>query len=176
MDPSTCQISQGEKTTRLEPKVMDLLVYMAEHSGEVLSRDELLDDVWQGTVVGYEALTNAVIKLRKAFGDDARHPRIIETYPKKGYRLIAEVQSQPTGQIDPPAAPADHSKIPRSKSRAPWYITFTATALGLIALFVWQISQQTESWPPPGRSRPGCQSSSGRSTTTRNGSGSVNTR
>jgi hypothetical protein len=47
--------------------------------------------VWTGTIVGYDSLTNAIIKLRKALGDKARKPRIIETIAKTGYRLIAEV-------------------------------------------------------------------------------------
>ena len=72
---------------------MDLLVYISKRPGEVLTRDEIEEHVWQGTVVGYDALTNAIIKLRKAFDDSARNPSIIETLPKKGYRLIAEVSS-----------------------------------------------------------------------------------
>ena len=150
VDPSTCQISQDEEITRLEPKVMDLLVYMAEHPGEVLSRDELLDDVWQGTVVGYEALTNAVIKLRKAFGDDARHPRIIETYPKKGYRLIAEVETAQTDLIDSSPLPASQSENLRSKPAAPWYLVFITVTLLLITIVAWQINENEERWPPPG--------------------------
>jgi TolB-like protein/DNA-binding winged helix-turn-helix (wHTH) protein len=96
VDPQTCQIRQGDEIVKLEPKVMELLVYMAEHPSEVLSRDVLLDNVWPGVVVGYEALTNAVIKLRKAFGDDAHNPFVIETFSKKGYRLIAMVK-----QVEP---------------------------------------------------------------------------
>ncbi len=78
---------------------MDLLVYMSQRQGKVLTRDEIDEHVWEGTVVGYDALTNAIIKLRKAFGDNARNPGIIETLPKKGYRLIAEV-SYPELQDD----------------------------------------------------------------------------
>jgi len=153
VDPSTCQISQGEEVTRLEPKVMDLLVYMAEHSGEVLSRDELLDDVWQGAVVGYEALTNAVIKLRKAFDDDARHPRVIETYPKKGYRLIAEVQRSETGQSDSPGV-TDSGNL-RFRPGVLWYVVFISIALVLIVVLVGLLVKKgsapgAKAWPPPG--------------------------
>ncbi|MDH3759696.1 MAG: winged helix-turn-helix domain-containing protein [Gammaproteobacteria bacterium] len=151
MDPSTCQISQGEEIVKLEPKVMDLLVCMAEHPGEVLSRDELLDDVWQGTVVGYEALTNAVIKLRKAFGDDARHPSIIETYPKKGYRLIAEVETTQTDRIDPSPLPERQSENLRSRPATLWYLLLITTALLIAAIVGWQINEAKETWPPPGK-------------------------
>ena len=57
-----------------------------------VSRNLLMDRVWPGMVVGDEALTNAINKLRKAFGDDRQNPQIIETIPKVGYRLIAPVR------------------------------------------------------------------------------------
>ena len=91
VDPSTCRISRGVRSIKLEPKVMELLVYLASQPGQVLSREELEDHVWAGMVVGYDALTHAIIKLRKAFEDDPKHPRFIQTVPKKGYRLVAEV-------------------------------------------------------------------------------------
>lgn len=96
IDPPACHISQGNEPVHLEPKVMDLLVYMSQNPDYVHSRDELLEHVWSGMVVSDEALTNAIIKLRKAFNDDARHPRFIETLSKRGYRLIAPVSSTGT--------------------------------------------------------------------------------
>ena len=108
IEPSVCQISRGEKSIRLEPKVMDLLVYMSDRPGDVLSRDEIQDNVWQGTVIGYDALTNAIIKLRKALDDSARNPQIIDTVPKKGYRLIAEVSFP-----DPETSPDEQRNLER---------------------------------------------------------------
>ena len=77
---------------------MDLLVYMSQNPGHVHTRDDLLEHVWSGMVVSDEALTNAIIKLRKAFNDDARHPRFIETLSKRGYRLIAAVSPNGTSE------------------------------------------------------------------------------
>lgn len=82
--------TEGE-TLRVEPKVAEVLVYLAGRAGQVVSRDELLTAVWPGVVVGDDALTQAIIKLRKALGDDARRPEYIETLAKRGYRLIAPV-------------------------------------------------------------------------------------
>jgi len=70
---------------------MDVLVYMAERAGEVVSRGQLETAVWSGTVVGYDSVTSTMLKLRKAFGDDPRNPRVLETVPKRGYRLVAMV-------------------------------------------------------------------------------------
>jgi len=61
-------------------------------AGEVVSREDLQDAIWGDVVVGDDSLTNAIIKIRRAFGDDARNPKVIETIPKRGYRLIAAVE------------------------------------------------------------------------------------
>ena len=84
-------LRRGQQAVHLEPKAMELLFFLAGHPGEVVSRDDLLAALWDGVVVGDDALTQAVIKLRKAFGDNPREPSYIQTVPKRGYRLIAQV-------------------------------------------------------------------------------------
>jgi adenylate cyclase len=71
---------------------MAVLCYLADRPGKVISREELEDEIWRGTVVGYDALSNTIIKLRRTFGDNARNPTFIETIAKTGYRLIAPVK------------------------------------------------------------------------------------
>ncbi len=103
VQPSLLRIACGERSVRLEPKVMALLVYLAERAGQVITREELERQLWAGVVVSYDSLTGAVQKLRRAFGDDPRDPRIIETISKTGYRLIAGVRSLAPDQ-EPPLA------------------------------------------------------------------------
>ena len=91
VSPAEGVLLRDNDTLRLEPKVMDVLVYFASRPGEVITREELERDVWRGALVGYDAVTATVIKLRKALGDSARQPHIIATIPKKGYQLIAPV-------------------------------------------------------------------------------------
>lgn len=91
VEPAIERLSKGSIEEKLEPRVMDLLGCLASKSGEVISREEIESKVWSGMVVGYDALTSAMIKLRKAFHDDSKHPQIIQTVSKRGYRLIAEV-------------------------------------------------------------------------------------
>jgi DNA-binding winged helix-turn-helix (wHTH) protein len=102
VDLSTLRIQKQDKDVKLEPKVMAVLEYLVSRSGQVVSRQDLEQAVWTGTVVGYDAISNAIIKLRKAFGDDAQHPQIIETIPKTGYRLIAAVEVQPGTDLPSP--------------------------------------------------------------------------
>jgi transcriptional activator of cad operon len=72
----------------VEPKVMDLLFFLAERQGAVVSREALMAGVWPGVTVGDDALARCVSKLRKALGDDPHAPRYLETISKRGYRLL----------------------------------------------------------------------------------------
>ena len=91
VDPAANELRRAGETVRIEPKAMEVLMLLAEHGDRVVSREELLKAVWPGVVVGDEALTQSIIKLRRALGDDPRAPSYIETIPKRGYRLIAPV-------------------------------------------------------------------------------------
>lgn len=90
-DADSGRLQRQGAEVKLEPKVMKVLVYLANHPNKVVTREELETNVWTGTVVGYDAIASSVIKLRKALGDNSRNPRYIETLPKRGYRLIASV-------------------------------------------------------------------------------------
>ncbi len=89
--PKLDRISRDGATVHLEPKVMDLLVYLARHPGQVVSKNDIIDSVWEGHIVANSALSRCMALLRGALGDDARRPRYIETIPKRGYRLIAPI-------------------------------------------------------------------------------------
>ena len=90
-DRSLNTLACGDEVVRVEPKVADLLCAFLRRPGEVLSRAELLDAVWPGVVVGDEALSQSMNKLRRALGDASRDGTYLQTIPKRGYRLIAEV-------------------------------------------------------------------------------------
>jgi TolB-like protein/DNA-binding winged helix-turn-helix (wHTH) protein/Tfp pilus assembly protein PilF len=91
VEPAANRLFREDQEIRLEPKVMRVLIYLVERCGEVISRHDLEAHVWAGMIVTDDAVTNTVIKLRRALGDNARNPRYIETIAKTGYRLIAEV-------------------------------------------------------------------------------------
>jgi Tol biopolymer transport system component/DNA-binding winged helix-turn-helix (wHTH) protein len=89
--PSLNTISSNGKTCRLEPKMLEVLVYLAEHPREVVPKEQLMNAVWPDTFVTDDVLTRCISELRKAFGDDAKEPHVIETIPRRGYRLLAKV-------------------------------------------------------------------------------------
>ncbi|HET7208133.1 MAG TPA: FlgO family outer membrane protein [Terriglobales bacterium] len=91
IQPSQNAISRNGTTIRLEPKMVEVLLCLAEHPGETVSKDELLRRVWRETFVTDDVLTRCISELRKAFGDDPKEPHVIQTIPRKGYRLVPPV-------------------------------------------------------------------------------------
>ena len=89
-DPERNVLLRHGEIVKLEPRVMALLTYLAANQGRIVGKDELLARVWGGAHVVDEALQRAVSILRTALGDDAKRPRLIETVPTKGYRLMVE--------------------------------------------------------------------------------------
>jgi TolB-like protein/DNA-binding winged helix-turn-helix (wHTH) protein/Tfp pilus assembly protein PilF len=75
----------------LEPKVMDVLVLLARSQGGVVSRQQILDNVWADVVVGDEVVSRAISVLRAELGDDQKNPRYLKTISKRGYHLIINV-------------------------------------------------------------------------------------
>jgi len=106
VEPPLNQIRRNGRVHRVEPRVMRVLLCLVARPGEVLTRSALLDTVWTDALPNDEGLTQAVCKLRKAFGDRATRSTVIETIPKVGYRLIASVSHQP-GSTNGHAAPVD---------------------------------------------------------------------
>ena len=105
IQPSLNLISHQGTSIRLEPKVMGVLVCLAQHAMEPVSKEELIQAVWPDTFVTDDVLKRCVSELRRVFQDDAREPRLIETIPKRGYRMIVAVE--PVAEA--PTAPSPES-------------------------------------------------------------------
>jgi DNA-binding winged helix-turn-helix (wHTH) protein len=108
VQPSLNRLSLDDRVVQLEPKLMDVLVYLAENAGQVMSKIDITDAVWTDVFITESVITRSIAGLRRAFGDDVKNPRFIETISKRGYRLIAEVsQALPTEnqQIRRPPSP-----------------------------------------------------------------------
>lgn len=91
VDVSLGRVSAGSTSVHLEPQVMKVLAYLAGRPRQVVTKDELLGTLWKGGFASDAALARCISRIRIAFGDDARQPRVVETIPKVGYRLIADV-------------------------------------------------------------------------------------
>jgi TolB-like protein/DNA-binding winged helix-turn-helix (wHTH) protein/Flp pilus assembly protein TadD len=141
VDPALDEISKDGNTVKLEPRAMQMLLYLAEHAGEVLSVDRLLDQVWAGVVVTPDSVYHAVAALRQTLGDDSREPTYIANVPRRGYRLVARVapwgaaSDEPVTHSPDPAADAPiatHSgSPPRSAFRRSHIALVILVALGV---------------------------------------------
>lgn len=91
VDPDRNLVIRDNQKNPIEQKVMDVLMFLVQHQGEVVSRELILEKVWEGTFVNEESLTRCISLLRKAFGDRPDRPAYIKTVKGKGYELIAQV-------------------------------------------------------------------------------------
>ena len=126
---------RGDRAIPLEPKAVDVLVYLIEDRDRVVTKDELLDAVWTGTFVTPNVLSRAVAQIRKALGDESQDARYIETVAKRGYRFIAPVTvvasaGEPVVRSEPIAQGANRT------SRGAWHAVVVLAVLAIAALAV----------------------------------------
>lgn len=91
LDPTSGQISRNGTVARLEARTMRLLLCLAQRAGEVVSIDDLLNQVWSDVTVSQDSVYQAVASLRRLLGDDPKQPSYIATVPRMGYRMVAMV-------------------------------------------------------------------------------------
>ena len=101
--PTLNQIVYGGAAVHVEPKAMAVLLRLAARRGEVARREELIQEVWDGTFVTDDVLKRCISELRRAMADGSKEPRVIETIPKVGYRLLVPVEAVEP-QTEGPAA------------------------------------------------------------------------
>lgn len=125
-DFDALRIRNGADEQTVEPKVMDVLRVLINQAGEVITRDALIDQVWGVSFGGDERLSRAISILRRVLGDKAGERGFIETVPRRGYRLVADVRYEdpapaqerpalPTGTAS--AAPASPDSPPQADRR-----------------------------------------------------------
>jgi TolB-like protein/DNA-binding winged helix-turn-helix (wHTH) protein len=153
VDPTSSQISRPSpshtsgqtETARLEARTMLLLLCLADHAGQVVSIDDLLNHVWSGVIVTPDSVYQAITSLRRQLGDDPKQPTYIATVPRLGYRMVAKVSpwtppppptlltTEAATSLNPAAKP--RKKLPTS------ILWTTALIAGLLAagLITWLI-------------------------------------
>ena len=96
-------VRNGAETVMLTPKLLDLLLHLLDHAGELVTKEALLDAVWPGANVTDNAVAQAVSELRQALDDHSGSPRFIKTVARRGYRFVAAVEA--VGAPTPPPVP-----------------------------------------------------------------------
>jgi TolB-like protein/DNA-binding winged helix-turn-helix (wHTH) protein/Tfp pilus assembly protein PilF len=145
VEASLNRARQNSRVVQLEPKIMQVLVRLAETPGEVVKKEDLIRAVWPDTFVTDDVLTRSISELRRTFGDDSRNPTYIETIPRSGYRLLVAasphvpepvVKPNGNGSAVAPAEYGDTVRVPQPwwKSRA---LVGYFLALGLALFVAW---------------------------------------
>jgi DNA-binding winged helix-turn-helix (wHTH) protein len=111
VNPADGSLSGDGRQKRLEPQLMRLLLVLCSHAGEVVSKADLLDGVWGSSYVSDDTIKSSFYHLRKALDDDRKHPRFIETLPKRGYRLL----QRPDPFVDTPAPIPSRASLEQSR-------------------------------------------------------------
>ena len=111
LDTANGCLWRGSQQIMLPPKPFDVLRYLVENPGRLVTHDELLDALWPETYVQPQVLRTYVLELRKLLGDDAVHPRFIQTLPKRGYCFVAAVTDRPGAAHAPAVAKAGRAEV-----------------------------------------------------------------
>lgn len=94
LDPVRRELSRDGASVKIEPKVFDLLIHLIENRHRVVSKDDLIAQVWSGRIVSDSALTHAINAARNAIGDNGKAQRLIRTSSRWGYRFVGSVRIQ----------------------------------------------------------------------------------
>jgi len=158
VDVGALRVVTHPQHPRLTSKAVAVLIELARHAGDTVTRDALLDRVWADRVTTPDVLTQAIKELRRAFCDDAKPSRYIETIPKVGYRLLAPVSpfdvdaiavnadAHPSAGNDPDLVDTGQGPASAQPSRSRLYRSWLLLAIGVaaaLALLMWRRGGET---------------------------------
>ncbi|HEY2495476.1 MAG TPA: winged helix-turn-helix domain-containing protein [Candidatus Angelobacter sp.] len=149
IDPTEQTLARNGVLVPLTPKVFETLLILLEKPGRLVGKDEFIVRLWPGTFVDEVAVSQNISRLRKALGDGDGGTTIIQTVPKRGYRIVADVRvvTQPSSELSPPAISVDRGQAtvtnadnkPRKPSALRRLMFVVASLLVLIlAAWIWQ--------------------------------------
>jgi len=155
VSPKLNSLRRNGKMVHLEPKVMQVLVCLAKSPG-VVSKEKLMQTVWTDTFVTDDVLTRSISELRKAFDDDKKNPRFIQTIPKGGYRLLASIEQVQSLELKESHVSCSGSslalpEISSKPSHRKIWIAGSALALASLLVIAYVIGRNTATPVPPGR-------------------------
>ncbi len=106
LDPDRHELTREGDTIHVEPQVFDILVLLAQNSGDLVSRDDLIAGVWKGLIISESTISARINAARSAVGDNGKEQRIIKTVPRRGFKMIAPVEMTTSGTAPGPVQAA----------------------------------------------------------------------
>jgi len=129
--PETGIIRRGDVEVSPEPQTWRVLIALAERDGGLVTRDDLVDEVWDGRAVSDDPINRAIREVRKCFGDSAKESTYVQTLHKRGYRLLQPVQL-PESKIPDETS----SDVMPGASRNKWLAVVAIIIVGLVATVI----------------------------------------
>lgn len=120
LDTDRRELRRGPNLVPTTPQVLDLLEYLIRSRDRVVSKDDLVNAIWNGRIVSDAALTTRLNAVRRAIGDSGEQQRLIKTFPRKGFRFVGAVHDEDRrpGTAVVSAALAELSKLARAAGKA----------------------------------------------------------
>lgn len=104
LDTDAHSLSHNYEDQRIEPQVFDLLLLLLKNAGDLVSKDQLIDEIWDGRIVSESAISARIAAARKVIGDDGKRQAFIRTVPRRGLQFVAEVTNdKPVQEIPTPS-------------------------------------------------------------------------
>ena len=121
LDTDRRELCRRGEVVRLEPQAFDLLEYLIQNRGRLVSRDDLIASVWAGRIVSDSAMTTRINAARCAIGDSGKAQRLIKTVPRKGIRFVGTVLEEEAGGAEAGLATVDAlPSLCRTSPRSPF--------------------------------------------------------
>ncbi|MEO7787714.1 MAG: winged helix-turn-helix domain-containing protein [Sphingomicrobium sp.] len=134
--PADLLIESGQERHELQPRVMQVLVALAEGKSKVVSRDQLIERCWDGVIVGDDSINRCILTLRNLAKSLAPSPFVIETVPRIGYRLVEQGELPPR-QLATAEAESNSKVKSKSKSKFSMIILGSVLVIGLASIIMW---------------------------------------
>ena len=126
IDTSQVCLRRNGQELHLRQKTFQVLIYLLEKRERLVTKDELITQLWQGAAVTDNTLEQCLAEIRKVLGDDSRHPRFVKTVPRAGYRFIGEVAERSREESSPAIREGTASEA-EPEENSPGYVTASVT-------------------------------------------------
>src|SRR5215813_13220466 len=118
LDPRNQCLWRGDQRVPITPKAFDVLRYLVENPGRLVTQEEILEALWPETYVNQEVVKKYILEIRKVLGDRHDQPIFIETFPKRGYQFVAQVVEERTAAPEATSLDAKNKMVGRGAALA----------------------------------------------------------
>lgn len=102
LDSKAYELARDGEVLAVEPQVFNVLVFLIENRDRIVGKDELIDAVWDGRAISDGALNSRINLVRRAVGDDGKTQAVVKTFPRRGFRFVADIEEPEANEMATP--------------------------------------------------------------------------